>query len=126
MTHVHYVAGRLRLKFAKLKNQQELARTLEQTICCLDGITLVQTNTITGSLLVHYDVRGKDEQALLCAIEQVNRQYGLTSASWFQAANAVPGPLRTSHENEMVGALIGLVIEKVLERSALALVGALL
>jgi len=49
-----FFPGRLRLKIVKLKGNQRLARSLEDHLIAIQGIERTETNTLTGSLLVHY------------------------------------------------------------------------
>ena len=56
-TIVHMLPGRVRLKLAELKNNPDLARYLKQRLCRHAGISRVEVNPTTGSILMHYDPR---------------------------------------------------------------------
>lgn len=127
MSTIHHTPGRVRFKFSELKNQPRLAGAVERSIRGLNGIKLVQTNMITGSLLIHYEPRGEQEKALLFTIGQIHRHFGLTSAAKIESiVDAKPRNAPCAHADTWVDAFVGMVIEKVLQRSAMALVGALL
>jgi hypothetical protein len=127
MSYIHYTPGRVRFKFAELRNQQSLTSAIEGSIRQLDGVSLVQTNTITGSLLVHYDVRDEREKTFLSAIHDVHCKFGLASKA--QGARSIDAKLQSApaiHTDALVDTLLSMVIEKALERSTMALIGALI
>ena len=128
MTHVHHIAGRLRLKFPDLRNRRELAGPMEKALRRLQDVKLAQINTVTGSLLVHYDVRGKREQDLLRAVEEVYRRFGLSLpvVRYARRDSMEPCALASHGANDLLGTLVGMAIEKCVQRSAVALVAALL
>ena len=51
---VSFVPGRVRLRFAELKDKT-LADTVEKRIKETAGITKAEINTLTGSILIQYD-----------------------------------------------------------------------
>jgi Heavy metal associated domain 2 len=56
MSHyLHHVPGRLRLKARSLKSSEEKAAATRALCTQLPGIKAIELNTLTGSLLVHYD-----------------------------------------------------------------------
>lgn len=127
MSTFYHTPGRVRFKFAGLQNQKHLASAVQQSIRCLDSVKLVQTNTITGSLLVHYDVRGERESALLSAIHDINLRFGLTSSPISPTiANTTRSDAQHKHVDILIDTLLGKALEKVVERTALALLGALI
>ena len=127
MSTIHHTPGRVRFKFSELKNRPRLASAVERSIREQNGIKLVQTNTITGSLLIHYEPRGEQEKALLSTIGQIHRQFGLTSAIQMESIiDAKPQNASPVNADTLIDTFVGMVIEKALQRSAMALVGALL
>lgn len=124
MSYVHHIAGRVRFKFPQLKNQPDLAVSVEKSLRRLDGVKLVQINPVTGSLLIHYDAHDARQKELLDVVEQVTRQFGLGHPAIGQ--KRLHPASSASGTEQVVDKFIGLMIEKALERSALALVGAIL
>ncbi|MDD3581731.1 MAG: hypothetical protein PHW74_12005 [Desulfobacca sp.] len=52
---IHAIPGRVRLKIARLKHNQDLARVIHHRFATLPGVRRVEVNTRTGSLLVLFD-----------------------------------------------------------------------
>lgn len=123
MTQIHHCAGRLRLKFPQLKSKPGHAAAVQTALRKIDGVKMVQTNTVTGSLLIHYDARRPNSQAILTAIAQVNRQHGLIMPNHSVPAKA---PHSSSAGERIVDQVLGKAVETALERSMLVLLGALL
>jgi hypothetical protein len=127
MSTFHHTPGRVRFKFAGLQNQKHLASVVQQAIRRLDSVKLVQVNTTTGSLLVHYDVRGERESALLSAIHDISLQFGLGSSPIIStSANTTRSDTQHKQVDILIDTLLGKALEKVMERAALALVAALI
>jgi len=53
--YVHHITGRIRLKTPVLKNNPEKKETLISLFGCAAGINGVSVNTLTGSVIIHYD-----------------------------------------------------------------------
>ncbi|MFP3869025.1 MAG: HMA2 domain-containing protein [Desulfobacteraceae bacterium] len=51
----HAIPGRVRLKIARLKNNQDLARVIHHRLSAISGVQKVEVSTRTGSLLVLFD-----------------------------------------------------------------------
>jgi hypothetical protein len=124
MNNVHHRPGRLRLKFPELKNRPDLAKGVESTMRELNGVGLVQTNTFTGTLLIHYTARGQQEQELLDHIGRKTLQLGISLRDDKTGASQ-HAPLPAS-ANHIVETLVGMAIEKCLERYGLNLLSVLL
>ena len=52
---VHALPDRVRLKLHRLKNNMPYAEELQRRLHDVQGITHLETNPKTGSLLIHYD-----------------------------------------------------------------------
>ncbi|MGE3542010.1 MAG: HMA2 domain-containing protein [Candidatus Tectimicrobiota bacterium] len=52
----HFVPGRIRLKLPRLKGDTVLAQDVQRLLTALPGIQGVEVSTLTGSVLVLYDV----------------------------------------------------------------------
>jgi hypothetical protein len=124
MNNVHHRPGRLRLKFPELKNRPDLAKGLEAAMRELNSVRLLQTNAYTGSLLMHYTARGQQEQDLLDDVGRIIRQLGISSPEDKHGASQ-PAPLPASADR-VIETLVGMAVEKYLERYALNLLYVLL
>jgi hypothetical protein len=120
MGHVHHLAGRLRLRLPELERDAALSRSVEQAMRALPDVRLAQVNPVTGSLLIHYEVRGAREAALLRAIEAACARLRLPAP-----AVSHPGQ-RAPRRCAAFDALLERTLQRCMERAALALVGALL
>jgi len=54
---VSFVPGRIRLRFKELKKHLALAESLKTRVLAIEGITKVEMNPITGSILIEYDAK---------------------------------------------------------------------
>lgn len=120
LEHVHSVRGRLRIRTPLFRRNYAMAADARERFAGLDGITHVDVNTSTGSLVVCFD----EERIGPTAIwrELVRHGYvqaddpalGLRATPTFQA------------EDAFVDMLSRAVVKLVAERSAAALVRAIL
>jgi hypothetical protein len=115
---------RLRLRLAALRGRPMLAAQVAASLRELAGVLAVDASPVTGSVLVSYQPGGVPEHRLLAALEQVLKAHGLASdgpqAAQVCAAGA-ESPLAA-----VAGKVVEGVLDKLAERSTLALVAALL
>jgi Heavy metal associated domain 2 len=127
MLYIHHVPGRLRIQTARLKADWQLAQAACDRAIAIEGVVEVRANSLTGSLTIGY-----------------NREHLTPAALWEQLRerDLVSGPLPITNERGVTraeltvpalgsgrglfGLVAGVVLEKLLERSALALVSALI
>jgi copper chaperone CopZ len=121
INYVHHVPGRLRVKAPSLKGHDARAVRVKERLEALPGIIGVKVNKTTGSVTVKYDVDQQSHHALLDALHHD----GLTIPP--HAASAIPSrPSKQSIGRKVGDAVISKVLETILERTAIALVAALL
>jgi hypothetical protein len=53
--YVHNTPGRLRIKIPYLKDNADLAYEIRDILSEIDGIDRISINTVTGSIIVHYN-----------------------------------------------------------------------
>lgn len=112
------------MKFPQLRNNRTLAKEAERALRTLEGVTMVEVSTVTGSLLIRYDAEGWMRDRMLASIRSVNRELGLVfdpsapAAHYARMGSAAAGRLTEK--------LVESAVEKCIERSALLLLGALL
>lgn len=119
----HHPRGRLRLRFSELRNHPlRLARVCDE-LRAIEGIHVIEASQITGGMLVHYDARHARGPGFWNAVEAVldrNRLYQ-------QAAPAEPNrPPASDVGRAVANNLADTLVKKLVERSALALVAAIL
>ena len=116
MTHyIHHIPGRLRVRVGAVKRNAQNARALQMAIQDMCGVTSVEVNLLTGSVLVRYDPRACDTRAVLsifnkCGHERDSRIYDQAGRIGEKVAERVACYL----------------IEVAVERAALAFISAVL
>jgi hypothetical protein len=69
---VHAIPGRIRFRMERIKGNVVLADEIARLVSTIDGVEQVETNTHTGSVLVHYDAeRIKSFSLLAFKVETV-------------------------------------------------------
>ena len=120
--YYHEVPGRLRFRNPVLKGKEALCKKIEDSISCFRGIQSVTANTVTGSIIVHYDLKIVSSREI---IEFVSEQ------GYFDRQRAVTSDQYLNRSFEKIGesvgkAIFGAMVEKTFQGSALSLVAVLL
>jgi hypothetical protein len=121
----HHLPGRLRLRFTQLKSRPAHAAQLTAALGRIDGVVSIDANVVTGGLLIIYDVARADANGLWEALRDVLATHGLSGTAerpLTQANRSAAAAVTERLADKVVGALV----EKLVERSALALVATLL
>jgi copper chaperone CopZ len=120
--YIHHVPGRLRVRTLALKRDEARARTVEQVLQTIEGVTAVRANAVTGSITVNYqrDVVNSDTILDLLAAR------GYYEPDKVRHADRHVHDLASRAGNAAGKALFGFMLEKAVERSAVVLIGALL
>ncbi len=63
--YVHHVPGRLRLKSPVIKERPGKANAVKEIMEGFEGIRDISANSVTGSIVVHYDARLLKPEAIL-------------------------------------------------------------
>jgi copper chaperone CopZ len=53
--YIHYVPGRMRIQTPKLHENTGNAEQFERFVKGIEGVTAVETHTVTGSAIIHFD-----------------------------------------------------------------------
>jgi hypothetical protein len=123
-TYNHHITGRMRTRYPQLKNNPARARGVEVAIRKIDGVISVEASTITGSLLVHYDAHETRRTAVLETLFRTKQKLGLKQGPYPRKRNDHAGmPVLAE---PVVDKVLGMIVEKCIERSAFALLAALL
>jgi hypothetical protein len=117
----HYVPGRLRVKLASIQWNEGRAFIAERMLRKLDGVQSAGANTLTGSVVVHFDPRVTSVALILAALE----------ANGFGSARPTEPPAgKRVHQDALATRLADKFAEKALEtlveRCSLALLAALI
>jgi hypothetical protein len=123
---VHHVPGRLRLRVPAIKHSDHHADAVGRVLGQTDGVLRHVISPVTGSVVVHYAPGRCDPQQLVERLRELAPPpaAGKALAVWQPAA-----PVADQHETllQRVGHSVATSLaEKLIERSALALVAALL
>jgi Heavy metal associated domain 2 len=121
--YVHHVPGRLRIRISRLRHDEQAARAAEALMVSVPGVQKAATNTVTGSLTVHYD-RGKTCVDELLPVLK-GHQYIDTRVT-APALRTTRSVQTTDVAVRVVSRLARMAAEKALERSVMSLVAALL
>ena len=143
MSHyIHHVPGRLRVKTPILKRNEAEAARLRDLLAEFKGVLAHEVKTLTGSATIYYDTARIEPHTILA----IFKEQGLTGDStalvpskpralspvapsapttWGLSKNTLP---RLGYNlGEALGKMIfGLVLEKIAERSAIALIKVIL
>jgi hypothetical protein len=120
--YMHHVPGRLRFKLLQLKGQVRRAEEVEKAVRQMKGVRSIEANTVTGSLLIHYDVTEVESYVFLDGMKKTLLQFGAmnSSCSQLNASSCFTGG------GVVADKLVSALLDKLIERSAVAIVGALL
>lgn len=124
--YIHHVPGRLRVKDARLKRNPEGIVAVLSLGNSIDGVLDVAVSEVTGSVVITYDRDLTCPHALLDELKRrgcCNHASTLpTPAASKQAVTRALGDAGST----MGKVVFGVMVEKLVERSAMALIGALL
>ncbi len=127
MLYIHHVPGRLRLQMPQLKgNRREAEAALDDAIA-IPGVSEARVSAVTGSLVITYDKQKLAPAVLwqsLCERGIVSGQLPIQEG--VPVTRARIGPSVTASDKSLDKLIIGIIVESLLERSAVALVGALI
>ncbi len=113
--YIHHVPGRLRVRSKAFRCYGERAANAQAKLMALDGVKAVQINQRASSIVVQYDPEALSRVELFAALEDL----GCMAAVRKDNAQA-------SKIGETFGkALVGAMVQKVVEQSARNLVGVL-
>ena len=73
--YVHLTPGRIRLKVPGLKRNDYLAEKIHNAIENIKGIDQVETNLLTGTLLVHFDENLVHGPSIIICVDDHRRKY---------------------------------------------------
>lgn len=120
MSHyIHHVPGRLRVKSPMLKRNERHALQTKQRIDGIHGVLASEFNTVTGSLVIRYDASLVEAHTLLDSLRDLGH---------VQPHHAVPAAhsAGTNVSQKISDTVVNKLVETLIERSATALIAALI
>jgi hypothetical protein len=127
--YVHHVPGRVRVKSKAFKNNEENAELARSLFDGLAGVHAIESNGLTGSFLVRYDDSLLSSSQILGLLAANGLISHLPDLEWRRAPERLPANLQDLAIRNLLAALpriiANIVIEKLLQRAALALVTAI-
>lgn len=126
---VHHIPGRLRLRVPAIKHNESHAHTVGDLLRETEGVLRHALSRVTGSVVVHYAPERLDPQSLLDRLRAALPAVASgTTPATLQIA-ALPRPAYGGERSvlqRLGNAVASSLTEKLIERSAVALVAALL
>jgi copper chaperone CopZ len=125
--YIHHVPGRIRVKSPLIKRSDTRAQAVFELLRALDGVIAVEVSTLTGSVVVNYDRDRLDAQRILETLQAYGHLEVPTTGAMIAAAGDAAAAERAATIGQSFGkAIFGVLVEKALERSAVALIGAII
>lgn len=123
MSHsIHHVPGRIRVRSSSIKRNDKEAQAVQDFLGTIRGVSAVSVSTVTGSITINHDAQMVSSTAILDALRQQHHFNWEVAA----ATNSTPSQSSAAKAGEIFGkAVFGVLVEKVLERSAIALIAAI-
>ena len=124
-TYIHHVPGRLRVRSSAVRRNEVGALRAAAWLRSLPGVSSADANPLTGSLTLRYDPALTGSGTLLEALQEA----GYVSRHVTAPATLPARPARRSTSDlggRLARGVAAYALEKALEHSVLALVGALL
>lgn len=120
--YIHDIPGRLRIKTPFLKNNPNAEIDIRKALSTLEGIGVVETNLITGSILIHYNTKKLQKQDIVRV---------LTNKGYFDPSKAVTNDEYIKSTVEKTGkfvvkSFVGSVIDSSLQETPLKFITALI
>jgi len=122
VNYVHHVPGRLRIQTQQLKRDEAKAQAVERYLQSIDGITSARVNALTGSITVNYQKDVVSAETIFGALAL----RGYHRPDVVRSSDARLNDWATKVGSAAGKAIFGLALEKAVEHSAMALIGALL
>jgi hypothetical protein len=141
---IHHVPGRLRVKTPLLRQNPDAALRVRSFLNGVKGVLAHQAKPLTGSIIIHYDtaqIEAHDlldllqQQGLLAAVPALPSVRPMILPTRLPASAVALSPPRLPQALSVLGsslgaalgkALFGLAVEKLVERSAMILIKAVL
>jgi copper chaperone CopZ len=91
-TYLHAIDGRLRVRLSTLQGDRRAAAQLRRELRALSGVTDVEANPLTGSVLVNYDSEALSEDDILGALDVEASEVEGARTAFAPSESASDGP----------------------------------
>jgi len=119
MTHfVHHVPGRMRVKTPALKRNEARGRMVKGYLDTMEGVSSAEVNTVTGSIVIKYD------HAVVQGTTILNSLHGMGLVMHPSHPAVFTGGV--SYGQKMSDTVMNKLFETVIEKSAIALIAAII
>jgi hypothetical protein len=127
MLYIHHVPGRLRLQTPQVKGNGPVAEAARDAANAIPGVSEARVSAVTGSLVITYDQRELTPATLWQALCERGLASGpLLIQEGVPVTRARIGVPKGAAGKSWVELLAGIILDRLLERSAVALLGALI
>ena len=126
MLYIHHVPGRLRLQTSQLKGNRPVAEAACDDAVMIPGVLKARVNCITGSLVIAYNPQELTPAVLWQSLCERGLAWGPLPISEGAVTRTELDPLSGANDTSLVELIVGIILKGLLERSAAALVGALI
>jgi hypothetical protein len=122
------VQGRLRVRCSLLKRKQEQADAAKKVLESQAGVRECEINTVTGSILIHYDAAFASAGGIVDYLKGLGYLSGEEAPTSVEIKRAQTRWRLQLYETKkkLSGAVVNAVFEELMERSAIALIRAVL
>lgn len=129
MSHyIHHVPGRLRIKTLNLKRNEAKAMQVCRLLRRTDGVENCEVKTLTGSIVISYDGDITNAKQLINMLKEhgIIAEFSDYESTDTQNSENIASRTISTATGNVGKVILGFVVEKAVERSAVALIGALL
>jgi len=120
MTHyVHHVPGRLRVKSPALKKNERQAKLVKEYLDSMNGVLSADVSTVTGSIVIKYDAFLVEGKTILNSLHAMGYAQNATPHREVYSSGMDVG-------QKVSDTVVNKLLETVIERSAVALIAALI
>jgi hypothetical protein len=126
MLYIHHVPGRLRLQTPQLKGNRLVAEAACDDVITIPGVLAVRVSSVTGSLVIAYDQQELTPAVLWESLCERGLAAGPLPIREGAITRAQIDPLAGAAGKSLLELVAAIILNRLLERSAAALVGALI
>jgi copper chaperone CopZ len=126
--YIHHVPGRLRVKSVMFRKNEAIVSAVKDLLEQIDGVKTVEINVKTGSVIVHYDskrIKHSYILSLFVANEYIDLFAPVESNGSSNGVKGAGRELAASVADNLSKAIVEFLFEKLLQRAAITLAGAL-